>query len=174
MYVTVLLVSKWGLWNMNKEVDDTVAYAIPLMNCTFLIMFFCQTLFTWRVFHFRLDMKLLYWTFPIFRSHSVCPTIHSWRCCWFLSSNFLPFWLVFLIFFKPDGTILLNCFCFLFSDLAESDLSYTHGLMNQGVEDYKDKTCLILGGGDGALLHELLKEDPKHVTMIDVSYILMK
>lgn len=31
-----------------------------------------------------------------------------------------------------------------------------------------DKEILILGGGDGGLLHELLKESPKFVTMVDI------
>lgn len=60
------------------------------------------------------------------------------------------------------------------TDLAESDLSYTHGLMNKGVDQYKDKTVLILGGGDGALMHELLKEDPKHVLMVDIDEAVMR
>lgn len=42
-------------------------------------------------------------------------------------------------------------------NLAEVDLSYTQGLMNFGKVDYRDKEILILGGGDGGLLHELLK-----------------
>ncbi|KAG1687671.1 Spermine synthase [Nymphon striatum] len=50
-------------------------------------------------------------------------------------------------------------------NLAEEDSIYTHCLMNKGRECYKDKKILILGGGDGALLNELLKEDPKFVTM---------
>ncbi|KAG1687674.1 Spermine synthase [Nymphon striatum] len=53
-------------------------------------------------------------------------------------------------------------------NLAEEDSIYTHCLMNKGRECYKDKKILILGGGDGALLNELLKEDPKFVTMIIV------
>lgn len=40
--------------------------------------------------------------------------------------------------------------------------------MRRGVENYKDKEILILGGGDGALLYELRKESPKFVTMIEV------
>ena len=56
----------------------------------------------------------------------------------------------------------------IITDLAESDLSYTHGLMTKGEESYEGKEILILGGGDGALLWELLKENPKFVTMIDV------
>lgn len=54
------------------------------------------------------------------------------------------------------------------TDLAEKDLPYTHGLMNKDNEDFAGKEILILGGGDGALLWELLKEKPKFVTMIDV------
>lgn len=58
-------------------------------------------------------------------------------------------------------------------NLAESDLIYTHSLMCYGEENYKDKEILILGGGDGALLHELLKEDPKFVTMIEIDQMVM-
>ena len=62
------------------------------------------------------------------------------------------------------------------ANLAESDLIYTETLMNQ--EDFRDKQVgrgkrsanifcfiqvLILGGGDGALLCELLKQDPTKV-----------
>lgn len=57
------------------------------------------------------------------------------------------------------------------TDLAESDLAYTQGLMNKGKENFTGKEVLILGGGDGALLWELLKEKPKFVTMIDVSVV---
>lgn len=42
--------------------------------------------------------------------------------------------------------------------------------MNHKQVCYKDKEILILGGGDGGLLHELLKEGPKHVTMVDISF----
>jgi predicted membrane-bound spermidine synthase len=52
--------------------------------------------------------------------------------------------------------------------LAESDLIYTESIMCRGVDDYKDKEILILGGGDGALLYELRKENPKFVTMSEV------
>jgi len=57
-------------------------------------------------------------------------------------------------------------------DLAESDLVYTESLMRRGVEKFENKEVLILGGGDGALLYELRKEKPKHVTMIDVSCLI--
>ena len=56
-------------------------------------------------------------------------------------------------------------------DLAESDLAYTHAITGHGHEDYTDKTVLILGGGDGGILHELLKEKPKFITMVDISFI---
>lgn len=58
-------------------------------------------------------------------------------------------------------------------NLAESDINYTHGIMNYGKNSYKDKEILILGGGDGALLHELVKEDPKFVTMVDIDQVVM-
>ena len=35
-------------------------------------------------------------------------------------------------------------------------------------EEYRDKEVLILGGGDGGILCELLKEKPKFVTMAEV------
>ena len=60
-----------------------------------------------------------------------------------------------------------------FINLAESDLAYTRNLMCYGKYDYKDKEALILGGGDGALLHELLKEKPKFVTMVDIDEVVI-
>lgn len=41
--------------------------------------------------------------------------------------------------------------------------------MQRGKIDYTDKDVLILGAGDGALLCELLKENPKMVTMVEVA-----
>ena len=41
--------------------------------------------------------------------------------------------------------------------LGESDLIYTQTVCAIGKESYKDKEVLILGGGDGGILHELLK-----------------
>lgn len=58
-------------------------------------------------------------------------------------------------------------------NLGECDINYTHGLMKFGVNSYKDKEVLILGGGDGGLLHELLKESPKFVTMVDIDGAVM-
>ena len=56
----------------------------------------------------------------------------------------------------------------IYLDIGESDLIYTESLMKRGVEHYEVKDVLILGDGDGALLYELLKENPKKVTMIEV------
>jgi hypothetical protein len=46
--------------------------------------------------------------------------------------------------------------------------------MGRGVEDYRDKEIVILGGGDGALLYELLKEKPKEVIMLEIDEVVMK
>lgn len=59
-------------------------------------------------------------------------------------------------------------------NLAESDLIYTQTLMRYGELDYANKTVLILGGGDGGLLHELLKENPRFVTMIEIDQMVME
>ncbi|KAK7864487.1 hypothetical protein R5R35_003106 [Gryllus longicercus] len=59
-------------------------------------------------------------------------------------------------------------------NLSESDLIYTETLMQRGKEDYKDKEIVILGGGDGALLWELLKEKPKFVSMLEIDEKVIK
>ena len=51
--------------------------------------------------------------------------------------------------------------------MSEKDFIYTETLM--GGESYEGKTALILGGGDGGLLCELLKQNPKFVTMVEVT-----
>ncbi|KAK3926767.1 Spermine synthase [Frankliniella fusca] len=58
-------------------------------------------------------------------------------------------------------------------NLSERDLIYTETLMQRGKEDYHDKEIVILGGGDGALLWELLKEQPKFVTMLELDKVVM-
>ena len=53
--------------------------------------------------------------------------------------------------------------------LGESDIIYTKTLL--GVErsnSFKDQTVLILGGGDGGLLHKLLKLSPRFIIMVEV------
>nr|QVD39422.1 Spermine synthase [Schistocerca gregaria] len=59
-------------------------------------------------------------------------------------------------------------------NLAESDLIYTETLMQRGKENYEGKEIVILGGGDGALLWELLKEKPKFVTMVEIDEQVMQ
>uniref|UniRef100_A0A1B0CRQ1 PABS domain-containing protein n=1 Tax=Lutzomyia longipalpis TaxID=7200 RepID=A0A1B0CRQ1_LUTLO len=59
-------------------------------------------------------------------------------------------------------------------NLAEADLIYTETLMMRGVEQYEGKEIVILGGGDGALLYELLKENPKFVTMLEIDDLVMQ
>ncbi|XP_049794156.1 spermine synthase-like isoform X2 [Schistocerca nitens] len=63
---------------------------------------------------------------------------------------------------------------FTAADLAESDLIYTETLMQRGKENYEGKEIVILGGGDGALLWELLKEKPKFVTMVEIDEQVMQ
>lgn len=58
-------------------------------------------------------------------------------------------------------------------NLAEADLNYTRGLMNYGNNQFTGKEILILGGGDGGLLHELVKEKPSFVTMVDIDAVVM-
>lgn len=45
--------------------------------------------------------------------------------------------------------------------------------MQRGKENYTGKEIVILGGGDGGLLWELLKEKPKFVTMLEVCQIIL-
>ncbi|XP_049766734.1 spermine synthase-like isoform X1 [Schistocerca cancellata] len=59
-------------------------------------------------------------------------------------------------------------------NMSESDLVYTETLMQRGKESYAGKEIIILGGGDGALLWELLKENPKFVTMVEIDELVMK
>lgn len=46
--------------------------------------------------------------------------------------------------------------------------------MQRGKENYEDKEVVILGGGDGALLYELLKENPREVIMLEIDEVVMK
>lgn len=46
--------------------------------------------------------------------------------------------------------------------------------MSRGNENYKDTEIVILGGGDGALLYELLKEKPKNVIMLEIDDVVIK
>ncbi|XP_062289018.1 spermine synthase [Scomber scombrus] len=53
-------------------------------------------------------------------------------------------------------------------NLAESDLPYTEAIMGSGKEDYAGKEVLILGGGDGGILAEAVKQKPKMITMVEI------
>lgn len=46
--------------------------------------------------------------------------------------------------------------------------------MQRGIQNYDGKEICILGGGDGALLYELLKENPKFVTMLEIDEMVMQ
>ncbi|KAL0891837.1 hypothetical protein ABMA27_015101 [Loxostege sticticalis] len=58
-------------------------------------------------------------------------------------------------------------------NISEADLIYTETLMQRGKENYEGKEIVILGGGDGALLYELLKEKPKFVWMLEIDELVM-
>ena len=59
-------------------------------------------------------------------------------------------------------------------NLSEADLIYTLTLLND--EEYGGADVLILGGGDGALLSQLLTLTPKpnHVTMVELDQAVME
>ncbi|KAK2501398.1 hypothetical protein MC885_020188, partial [Smutsia gigantea] len=59
-------------------------------------------------------------------------------------------------------------------NLAESDVAYTRAIMGSGKEDYTGKDVLILGGGDGGILCEIVKLKPKMVTMVEISIVLIE
>lgn len=59
--------------------------------------------------------------------------------------------------------------------ISENDLTvYTHSIMQKGKINYFNKRILILGGGDGALLYELLKENPKYVTVVEIDQVVIE
>ncbi|XP_055370619.1 spermine synthase [Betta splendens] len=53
-------------------------------------------------------------------------------------------------------------------NLAESDLAYTQAIMGSGNVSYAGKEVLILGGGDGGILAEVVKQKPKMITMVEI------
>uniref|UniRef100_I3JC24 Spermine synthase n=1 Tax=Oreochromis niloticus TaxID=8128 RepID=I3JC24_ORENI len=55
-------------------------------------------------------------------------------------------------------------------NLAESDSAYTRAITGSGKENYAGKEVLILGGGDGGILAELVKQKPKMITMVEISF----
>uniref|UniRef100_A0A3Q3B7Z0 Spermine synthase n=1 Tax=Kryptolebias marmoratus TaxID=37003 RepID=A0A3Q3B7Z0_KRYMA len=55
-------------------------------------------------------------------------------------------------------------------NLAESDIAYTRAITGNGKESYAGKEVLILGGGDGGILAELVKQKPKMIIMVEISF----
>ncbi|XP_051258158.1 spermine synthase [Dicentrarchus labrax] len=53
-------------------------------------------------------------------------------------------------------------------NLAESDFAYTQAIIGSGKENYAGKEVLILGGGDGGILAEVVKQKPKMITMLEI------
>ena len=51
-------------------------------------------------------------------------------------------------------------------------MAYTRAIMGSGKEDYSGKDVLILGGGDGGILCEIVKLKPKMVTMVEISFVV--
>lgn len=58
-------------------------------------------------------------------------------------------------------------------NLAESDLPYTQAIMGSGRENYAGKEVLILGGGDGGILAEVVKLKPKMITMLEIDQMVI-
>ncbi|XP_058886754.1 spermine synthase-like isoform X2 [Acipenser ruthenus] len=58
-------------------------------------------------------------------------------------------------------------------NLSESDLPYTKAIMGSGKEGYTGKEVLILGGGDGGILHEAVKLKPKMITMVEIDQMVI-
>ena len=59
-------------------------------------------------------------------------------------------------------------------NIAESDQVYAEKLIGGGREEYEGKDVLILGGGDGGVLREVLKHSPKFVTMVDIDQMVIE
>ncbi|XP_046579531.1 spermine synthase-like [Haliotis rubra] len=59
--------------------------------------------------------------------------------------------------------------------IGESDLVYTETVLGLDRNDFNGKTVLILGGGDGGLLHELItRTRPAFVTMVEIDEEVIK
>ncbi|XP_076024686.1 spermine synthase [Genypterus blacodes] len=58
-------------------------------------------------------------------------------------------------------------------NMAESDLAYTQAITGGGKENYAGKEVLILGGGDGGILAEVVKLKPKMITMVEIDQMVL-
>ncbi|XP_076820499.1 spermine synthase-like [Clavelina lepadiformis] len=59
-------------------------------------------------------------------------------------------------------------------NLSESDLQYTIAITGSEKEDYTNKEVLVLGGGDGGILHYLKDRGPKMITMIEIDGVVLE
>ena len=66
--------------------------------------------------------------------------------------------------------ILFIFFSFSQIDLAESDIAYTEAITGNQRQDYKGKDVLVLGAGDGGILHYLRQQDAGMITMVEISF----
>ncbi|XP_038077555.1 spermine synthase-like [Patiria miniata] len=58
-------------------------------------------------------------------------------------------------------------------NLAESDIAYTNAITGNGRQDYRGKEVLVLGGGDGGILHVLRQQDPAMIIMIEIDQVVI-
>lgn len=53
-------------------------------------------------------------------------------------------------------------------NMSEKDIIYTKTILGNGEVKISGKNILVLGGGDGGILHEILNENPNFVTMLEL------
>lgn len=58
--------------------------------------------------------------------------------------------------------------------ISEKNDTYTPALARLHDLDYKEKKVLILGGGDGALLYQIVKRNPSSITMVEIDNEVIK
>ncbi|EDQ84521.1 uncharacterized protein MONBRDRAFT_30201 [Monosiga brevicollis MX1] len=58
-------------------------------------------------------------------------------------------------------------------NLAESDLAYTQAILGSGRFNFEGKSVLVLGAGDGGVLHQILKLNPANVIMIEIDEVVI-
>uniref|UniRef100_F7EK41 PABS domain-containing protein n=1 Tax=Monodelphis domestica TaxID=13616 RepID=F7EK41_MONDO len=89
---------------------------------------------------------------------------------WPTADGHSPYQNIKILHSKQFGNILI-----LSGDvnLAENDLAYTQAIMGSRKEDYTDKEELILGGGNGGILYEIVKLKPKMVTMVETDQMVI-
>ncbi|XP_033635693.1 spermine synthase-like [Asterias rubens] len=58
-------------------------------------------------------------------------------------------------------------------NLAESDIAYTEAITGNQRQDYKGKDVLVLGAGDGGILHYLRQQDAGMITMVEIDQVVI-